>query len=304
MCRKLMIVSTFAVLIIAPCSMSQTLLGPPTSEHEEGQLSIGGEYSVGEADCEMDRLPVVEGKCFGLIGFDNTIDDVRTERFYGTIGWGLSSNWDATLRVGVAEADFTDNRGEDFFSFVGDPDSGFSIGASSGLTLGSCGDRITWGIVGQATWTDLEDCDARAYECCEEYEPYPEHTGPHECFIMLAPVEPEYYCETAVLSARDISMFEAQLAIGPNVRLTPVDAGLQASVFGGPCLYYMRGDADIQLSINGVPMIDKSADIEQTLFGGYVGASIGAGRLSGMFEAQLYEKDAWVLAAGLRIFLN
>ncbi|MHC4169517.1 MAG: hypothetical protein ACYSWQ_21430 [Planctomycetota bacterium] len=96
-------------------------------------------------------------------------------------------------------------------------------------------------------------------------------------------------------SGADVELYEYQVAIGPTVKLG------QLSVYGGPFLHFLVGDADITMGTSRI-----SADLEEeSVFGGYGGLSLQIdSRTSVAVEYQI-TGDADALGVGvLHLFGN
>lgn len=100
-------------------------------------------------------------------------------------------------------------------------------------------------------------------------------------------------CQLTALSGdetgTDIDVYEYQVAIGPTFKLD------QLSVYGGPFLHFLTGDADLTIGSSRF-----SLDLEQeSVFGGYAGLSLQIdSRTSVAVEYQIMG-DADALGAGV-----
>lgn len=128
---------TVITIIVLMCSQAfgLTFMGPPMAELEQGQKSAGFNLSYSEMDVEV--------SAFGLSG---TLDDVESFTYLVNIGYGISDNWDAYLRLGLTDIEF-----EDF-----DSSSEFAYGFGTKVTFGQQ-DAVTWGGLFQILWSEADD---------------------------------------------------------------------------------------------------------------------------------------------------
>lgn len=227
-----------AMVIIVPWSTSALAfdpMGPPTAGLRKGQFSAGAEYVFSEIDVEADGL-TIDGLTFG----DTTIKNITSNKVYANIGYGLTNEWDVFLRLGVADADIdkSGNR-SNLGSLLGNSDFGFAVGGGAKFTFFES-EKIKWGVLTQISWGEL-DFDRKSFS------------------IMGV---------DGTISA-DIDIIEIQIAIGPTYQLME-----NVSIYGGPFLHFLDGDADLSGTLNGTPG-KGSTDIEQdSMVGGYVGTEI------------------------------
>lgn len=72
-----------------------------------------------------------------------------------------------------------------------------------------------------------------------------------------------------VALSTDFEMVEIQIATGPTFQINE-----NFTIFGGPFLYFLNGEADFRGTIDGSPT-RVSADLDQeSILGGYIGAGL------------------------------
>jgi opacity protein-like surface antigen len=131
--KKLLVV----LVVVGLCSTAALALdpmGPPTAGLKQGQVSAGLEYLYSDMDLR------VEG---------SDLKNVRMNKGYANLGYGIADNWEAFIRLGGAEADFK----TDEFEYNGD--IGFAYGFGTKVTLWEQSPELKWGGLFQMSWADL-----------------------------------------------------------------------------------------------------------------------------------------------------
>ena len=129
------------------------LLGPPTAEIEIGKFRGGIEYSLSSMDLELiegntnayqNGEPLYSGPVASL-----TIEDFEVNTLYANVGYGIFENCEAFLRMGSANANFTDS--EDEF----DSKFNFAVGGGAKATFY---EGFDWKIGGvfQINWAEMD----------------------------------------------------------------------------------------------------------------------------------------------------
>ena len=134
MVKKLLVV----LVVVGLCStvaLALDPMGPPTAGLKQGQWSIGLEYSYSNMDLS------VEG---------SKLENVKMNKGYANLGYGIANNWEAFIRLGGAEADF---KVPDEFKYNGD--IGFAYGFGTKVTLWEQSPELKWGGLFQMSWADL-----------------------------------------------------------------------------------------------------------------------------------------------------
>jgi len=257
-----------AVLALSP-------MGPPKASLGQDQWAIGIEYSHEKMDLEasstisetiMTDPPIVAPPQNAI----HEIKDLKSNIVMGTVGYGISDNWDAFLRLGAANGEcdidqtYSDGTIDQYQGFDGG--FGFAWGLGTKVTIWEDND-ISWGGLLQMAWAKPGDSD-----------------------ISLSG-DPNYSGNA------EIDFWEVQLAIGPTWQMND-----ELSIYGGPFLHFVDGDLDISgktFDMGDELISEVSGDIEEkSQFGGYVGASWELSEDTSCFiECQL-TGDAWGIGIG------
>ena len=237
-------------LLVAIMSVSASgvgFIGAPTAGLEQGQWNVGFNYMY--SDMELDKTKIsgawaefdgagdlVDG---GSESFKIEIDNVKTQRYYGTIGYGLTDSWEAYVQLGIADlkaqirdADEPDDW--DGFNF----DNDFAWGWGTKYTFHEQG-NCRWGASVQMNWLDTS-WDMKSTDSF----------GTEEEQI-------------------DYSTYDLIIAVGPTV-----DMG-GWNLYGGPFYYMLDGDLDVEGTetwATGSEIWKYSGDLEEdSSFGAFVG---------------------------------
>jgi len=124
-------------------------MGLPKAELEQGQISLGFDYSFSREDVEADGSDLIP-----LFGEKTiTVKDVESNRYYGRIGYGLMDWCELFVRLGVGDADADDGNIE--FNTT----DKFAWGYGAKLTLID-DEKIDWGGLWQMSWLSTNDADS------------------------------------------------------------------------------------------------------------------------------------------------
>ena len=241
-----------AVLALSP-------MGPPKAMLGQDRWAVGIDYAYETMDLEASGTDKQITYVTGLDPDPATprrgkykIKDLKSNIVLGRVSYGISDNWDAFLRLGVADAEcdidqtYPDGAQHEYKGFDGS--FGFAWGLGTKVTIWEDND-VSWGGLLQMTWVEPGDSDISS---------------------ILQPGNLNYS------GTAEIEFREVQLAIGPTWRL--VDG---FCLYGGPFLHFVNGDIDFsgETVVDSDTRIDmeSSGDIEEkSQFGGYFGASWGA----------------------------
>lgn len=156
-------------LLIAITSVSAYgvgFIGNPTAELEQGQWNIGFNYAYITMDLDDTTAKYDDGSTEKL-----KINDNNIQRYYGTIGYGLTNVWEAYVQVGIADvkARFEDPNGESSgLNF----DNDFAWGWGTKYTFYKQ-DKYNWGASLQMNWLDTSwDASGTDWEDQVDYEAY------------------------------------------------------------------------------------------------------------------------------------
>jgi hypothetical protein len=233
--RRIVLIA--AVLLTTTPVFAFDLLGPTTTKlRAAGQTSVALEYFWSDMEMDADGIPEL-----GLL--EGTIDDVEFNKVSVNFALGMGRSSEVFLRLGVAQAE--PDRGSNIYDiehiagYLGESDEYFFIGGGAKWTLFKW-ENASWGLLAQASRSSM-DFDQRI----------------------------NVIGGNLVNFAADVELIEVQVATGPTVQLYE-----NIAVYGGPFLYWLDGDADLEGSVNGVPG-SVDTDLEQeSILGGYIGTQI------------------------------
>ena len=123
------------ILIWSSQAMALPPMGPPKADLEQGQYSVGLDYSFSEMDIEVSGY-----------GLTVTQKGVESNMIFANLGYGIAPNLEAFVRLGAANAEFE--------GFSGDTE--FAYGFGTKATFAQEGD-LTWGGLFQMSWANSED---------------------------------------------------------------------------------------------------------------------------------------------------
>lgn len=214
------------------------LMGPPTSGLDFGKWGAGAAYFISDEEVDFEGT---------------SLDDVETNRYYGWVGYGLSDWWEIYVRLGVMNMEIDDLGFDDNCGFLG------SVGTK--VTF-SRGDRVDWGFMIQATWSELDD----------DYTFNLSEFG-------LGVQEFDF----------DLDYRELMAAVGPVIKFD----GLK--LYGGPFFYCLDGELDVSFASG-----DTTFDMEEdSRFGGYAGVIVDLGPSAAITAEGMWTGDGW--GAGVNI---
>jgi len=272
------------VVLVAVCLCGSALaldpMGPPVAGLTKGQWSVGLDYAFSETDLDFDGsfdfyvyldYPIYDYYYVTDIEDKLTFEAVEMHKGYLNIGYGVTDNVEAFLRIGGARAE-TIKPNRDIYDGgmwihedgpVHDFDAGFAVGFGGKATLYEDG-PLKMGVLGQASWTEL---DVRVK---------------YQGMAATGPV----YGQWEVPCEGELEFWEVQIAAGASYELSP---GFTA--YGGPFFYWLDGEYNFKMDDWGTYMgtipgdgpmfimgyldIKGSYDVENdSEFGGYLGAQI------------------------------
>jgi len=155
-------------LLIAVTSVSAHgvgFIGNPTAELNQNQWNVGFNFTYITMD--LDDTTVKEDGLSEKL----KINDNNVQRYYGTIGYGLTDAWDVYVQLGLADvkARFEDPNGESSgLNF----DNDFAWGWGTKYTFSEQGD-ICWGVSVQMNFLDTSwDDNGIDWKETIDYEAY------------------------------------------------------------------------------------------------------------------------------------
>ena len=273
-------IALLVVGLIGVCFFSSTVLalspmGPPKASLGQNQWAVGIDYANETMDLEASSRMVTTQMDDPPFVYPNKvkheIEDMKSNIILARVGYGISENWDAFVRLGMADGEaeieqtYSNGDTEKFKGYDGN--FGFAWGFGTRATFWQ-DNKVTWGGLFQMTWVAPDSSD-----------------------ISLSG-DPEFSGDA------EMEMLEVQISIGPTW-----EAADNFSVYGGPFMHFIDGDLDI--SYNTVleggleERVKSSGDIEEkSQFGGYVGASWDVREDIACYLEGQFTGDAWGIGLG------
>ncbi len=248
--KKPLLAVIIAVLCFR-CSVSFALdpIGSPADKLKRGQFCIGADYSFSDMDFEAKGRSIltINNLTSGtLIGVQSqkqslSLDGIEVHKAYANLGYGITDNLEAFLRLGAADAEWK-----------GDNDTHFSFGFRTGVTLYQK-DALKLSALAQYSWAESE-FDSLPLTTVVGGISYP------------------------MLMSGRLNMQELQIALGPTYELTK---GISLYGGGFFHFIDGKLDLKGSASTTGIPKIgydlDSSYDIDQASeLGTYIGVKIDA----------------------------
>jgi hypothetical protein len=151
MTKKLLLV--FVVLTVVAVAGSSALaltpMGPPKAGLKTGQFRAGVDYSYSKGDI----------KASWIDGSAEILKDVKSNEIFANVGYGISDNWEAFVRLGAANADIDKARiiEDDLtydFGFNGQYEFSWGFGTKATLLQQ---ENLSWGTLFQVDWLNTKD---------------------------------------------------------------------------------------------------------------------------------------------------
>lgn len=265
--NKMIMLLGLLVAIMSVSAFGAGFMGTPTAELEKGQWNAGFNYMYSDMDLEKTKMKWFEWDPTGALDDSGSekfsIKDVKTHRYYGTIGYGVADWWEVYFQLGIADVKGETKWEYDDEWYGGNFDNDFAWGLGTRITFYEQ-NNIRWGTSVQMNWLDtsLED----------KYS------------------EPGY-------TSKDTLSFETLdllIAVGPTV-----DMG-GWKLYGGPFYYYLSGDIDLKGSDSDGWRWKASGDLEaDSNFGGFVGAEFPLTGNCNMTTELSFTGDSWAIGTGI-----
>ena len=194
--KKMLLLSVVLMVVVLCGSAALALppMGPPTAGLRKGQFSAGADYSYSKMDLKFnegkgrvsayfDGVPIPPFPIAGKIP-SFTIKNAKVNQVYANLGYGITDNWEAFLRLGGANVDC------ELFDEEFNGDYGFAIGFGTKVTFLEQTPELKWGGLFQMSWAN-SDAD---FSISDE----------------------EYDTDAELSATGEIDFYEIQIAVGPT----------------------------------------------------------------------------------------
>ena len=281
----------FAVILIViglsgSIVMALPPMGPPRALVGQDRWAVDLGVSHSKMDLEADGTTLENPNGVAWLpeaASGHDIEDLTSNTLLGRVSYGAYDTIDVFVCLGLSDAqdDMTETKNSNYASPGGNRYSGIEAGHGLAYGLGARatfwaeGDLI-WGGLVQILWHNPSEGDI---------DLVPQDGDPSK---MSGDVEMDY--------------LEIQVAVGPTLMMDGF------SVYGGPFLHFIDGDMDVDIagadSFSANNQVKLSQDIEEeSLFGGFAGASGEIDKDTSWFVEFQITGDAWGIGiGGLRKF--
>lgn len=237
-------------------------IGPTTAGLKKGQWSIGADYAYSDIDLDTSSMKWKDPEGSGKMPF--TFEDVKTNFYYATLGYGLTDNLEVFGRLGIA-----DIKGEGiwpaFSSEMGlNFDNDIVWGYGIRYTFHQK-EKVSWGVTAQMNWIDTS-------------------LGFRDDVVEEG-------------DTIDLSGYDLLVSVGPTIDMRGW------TLYGGPFFYMVNEDFDVDDHDLGAGTLwEGSADVEEDgSFGGHIGAAIPLGKNTDMTFEVASISGGWSAGTGLTI---
>jgi len=277
--KKMIMLVGLLVAIMSVSAFGAGFMGTPTAELAKGQWNAGFSYMY--SDMDLDKIKIKEkwqsfdlgsgfGDDSGVLAYKLEMKDVKTQRYYGTIGYGVADWWEVYVQLGIADVK---GKVRDDPPFPGDTweghnfDNDFAWGLGTRITFYEQ-TNIRWGTSVQMNWLDTS----------VDYK----DSGPG-------------WTEKWEISYETLDLL---VAVGPTY-----DMG-GWKLYGGPFYYYLSGDYEDKGTYTepGWELYrwKASGDLEaDSNFGGFVGAQFPLMGNCDMTAELSFTGDSWAIGTGV-----
>jgi len=286
--KKLLVV----LVVVGLCStvaLALDPLGPPTAGLKAGKFSTGLEYAHSKMDLEMSgmkwswsEVEVGDGESGSDSGTYKSkgLKDLKQNKVYANIGYGITDYWEVFLRLGGADIDAK----WDVRDPLDDPNGSEKneIDTSMSFVWG-LGTKATFYKEGNLSLGALFQIHFSDFELGGDYSYANSGTGDWE----------------KGSGKTELNFTEMQLAVGPTYELAP-----GFCVYGGGFWHdvdgeYKENDREIDSDGNS-DTYKESADIEEeSSFGGYIGLKADIAENTSLNGEWQHTSDADLFAATL-----
>jgi len=299
------------VAIMSVSAFGAGIIGTPTAELEQGQWNVGFNYMYSDMELDKTKMKVSGSeiikykaesgdshtdKYSGTDSFKFESDDVKTQRYYGAIGYGLTDSWEVYVQLGIADLKAkVRDEGESEWNGL-NFDNDFAWGWGTRYTFYEQ-DNVRWGASVQMNWLDTS-WDEKSMD-------------DEVAYVSVPDVGMELFLgEEHEKTQLDWSSYDLLIAVGPTV-----DMG-GWNLYGGPFYYLQKGDLDLTTTETGVSYssdllgydvitrtrtetMKSSGDLEADSIGCFVGAQCTLMEKFSMTTELAFTGDGWAIGAGV-----
>jgi hypothetical protein len=288
--KKLLVV----LVVVGLCStvaLALDPLGPPTAGLKAGKFSTALEYAHSKMDLEMSgmkwsgseiEVEVDDGESGPGSGIYKSkgLKDLKQNKVYANIGYGITDYWEVFLRLGGSDIDAKwDERDP-----LGDPNESENYDIDTSMSF-------VWGLGTKATFYKEGNLSLGALFQIH-FSDFELDRGSSYAYSGTT------YWEKGT-EKMELNFTEMQLAVGPTYELAP-----GFCVYGGGFWHDVDGEYkenDREIDSDGNSETDKkSADIkEESSFGGYIGLKADIAENTSLNGEWQHTSDADLFAATL-----
>ena len=135
--KKTLLFSTCLLCFLLSNALAIDFMGPPNTQLKKGQTSVGLIYSLTERDFNINGN-----------GVSKTLHNVRSDRYYANLIFGLEDWWELGFRYGAADTDCHDKK------FTGGVEFAWGVGTKFTLTED---EDVKWGGLFQMNWFQTDE---------------------------------------------------------------------------------------------------------------------------------------------------
>ena len=251
--RKLLL-SIMVVGMFGSAALALAPMGPPVAGLSQGEYNAGFGYAFSKMKLG------VSGPVNPTTG--EAVLVVRSNMYYGCLGYGISDDWNIYGAAGVADADF--NGEGNGTNFDGNRQFGFAVGTKK--TLAENG-KTKWGVLAQYSRGKSEDNMIAGSGTTLANGAHSLSSGANDM---------------------ELTWYAIQLALGPTCQVSD-----NVCVYGGPFLHLVEGDLDVHAS-------RYEYELQQLWeLGAYFGTMIYCPASNASFVAEiLFTRETWGFGVG------
>jgi hypothetical protein len=246
--NRVLVAGIILVGIMTSASFALDQMGAPAGKLGAGKWSLGADYIYSSQNIDF-KNATEDGAAPDPEDKSGTIEYVKLQKLYATLGYGLMDKWDVYGRLGGAHLRLHTPSSFLFYEQTMSSSIELAYGVGTKVTFYEYGN---WklGALGQASWTNNLEAT---------------------------------YKSGADKEVITFDLMEAQIAVGPTYKFSE-----SVSVYGGPFAHLVGGDVTSKDTDGGSPDGTYEADLRQAAtLGGYVGVELtGCNNVSANLEFQ------------------